>query len=229
MPRLEMDLDPIVKMYDQLDLQILNPVTAAGVAAIAGVDSVGMTYAEGKAQYARMIMSTAGTRMNWRIPVDDEAVEAVMSNPPDRVTFIDPRQERGCLDLRRSESLEEIFRKIRPVKSLEIAVRITGDVKQLKEAYKMGANAVELDVSDFTAAESGQERLEALEGISGVARVAQKYEVGLLVIGGLTTDAIQDMLELDMVDTFAVGRSVIGKALYVGLENALRDYLFLVK
>ena len=229
MAELEMDLDPIALMHKRLDSQLLNPVTAAGIAGIAGVDSVGMTTEGEQFRPARLVMASVGVPFNWRLPVTEEGLEAVMSNPPAKVTFIDPRRDDNCLDLQRGNGMEEALQKIRPVKSMELATRIPNDIRQLKTAYKMGVNAVELDCRDYTCAESKAQRLEALEAISGVARVAQKYEIRVTATGGLDAGSIKNLMELEIVDTFSIGRALLGKAIYVGLENALRDYFFLIK
>jgi len=229
MPLLELNLDPFAQMQTKLDVSGVDPVMAAGIAELAGVDSVGVTSREGETRHARLILETTSTRFNWHVPISEKAIESVMSHPPDMVTFIDPHREGDCLDLRGANDLKQVFSQVRPVKSMAVSVRIASDVKQLKRAYKLGADYVEINSMPFVKANTHEKRLEELEKISGVARIAHKYEIGVIVSGGLNYQNFRDIAALEPVETIVVGRAILGKALFIGLENALRDFIFLVK
>ncbi|MCF7804129.1 MAG: pyridoxine 5'-phosphate synthase [Candidatus Marinimicrobia bacterium] len=229
MPLLELNLDSFAKIQSDLKVPGVDPVMAAGIAEIAGADSVGITSTEGESRHARLILETTQTRFNWHVPITDKAIEAVMTHPPDMVTFIDHRRDGDCVDLRGASDLKQVFSQVRPVKSMAVSVRIAADVKQLKRAYKLGADYVEINSWSYVNASTQEERLEALENISGVARIAYKYEIGVIVSGGLNYQNFRDIAELESVETIVVGRAILGKSLFIGLENALRDFIFLVK
>jgi len=229
MPLLEMNLDGIAAMRSQLQVPGLDPVMAAGIAELAGVDSISLTSREGETRHAKLLLETTNIRFNWHVPINEKSIESVMTYPPDMVTFIDAHREDGCLDLRGTTELKRVFEQIRPVKSMAVCVRINSDIKQLKSAYKVGADYIEINSLPYTRAKTLEERLEALEKISGVARIAHKYEIGVIVSGGLGTQNIREVANLEPVETLTIGKAILGKALFIGLENALRDFIFLVK
>lgn len=229
MSLLELNLDPFAVMQSQMQVSGVDPVIVAGIAEIAGTDSVSITSREGESRHARLILETTNTRFNWHVPITEKGIESVMTHPPDMVTFIDPHRDGDCMDLRGAGDLKKIFAQVRPVKSMAVSVRIAAEVKQLKRAYKLGADYVEVNSWPYVNAKTHEERLEELEKISGVARIAHKYEIGVIVSGGLNYQNFRDITSLESIETIAVGRAILGKASFIGLENALRDFIFLIK
>ena len=229
MPLLELNLDHFSSIVHNLNISGIDPVIVAGIAEIAGVDSLSLASLEGETEVPRRVLETVSTRFNWRIPVTEKAIDGVMTHPPDIVTFIDPLKTNTCLDLRSEPDLERIFNQVRPIKSVAISVRIEADLKQAKLAYKLGADYVEIDTLPYAQAESQQTRMQALDSLSAVARIAGKYDMGVIASGGMDYRNFRDIADLGTIETITVGRAVLGKAMYIGLENALRDFIFLLK
>lgn len=229
MPFLELNLDHFASLSNDAHVPGIDPVIVAGIAEIAGVDGLSITSLEGETAVVRRIIETVSIRMNWRIPINDKSIGSLLSNPPDLVTFIDPLKTSACINLRSEPDLERVFNQIRSVKSLAVAVRIESDLRQAKLAYKLGADFIEIDTRPYTHAQSRQAQLEALEIISGVTRIAEKYNMGVIATGGLNYQNFRNLVDLGTIQTISIGRAILGKAIYLGLENALRDFIFLLK
>jgi len=225
----ELNIDPFISIQRSLGIPGIDPVVAAGIAEIAGTDRIGISSPEGESDVPARLFDTVSVDCNWRIPVTEKAIDAVMNYPPDIVTFTDPLKATACLDLREAPDLDRIFAQIRPVSSLAVAVRIENDIKQVKLAYKLGADYIELNGAPYTQASSPQHRLQALENISSISRIANKYNMGVLVSGGINYQNFRELADLGTLDTLVLGKAIPGKALFIGLENALRDFIFLVK
>ncbi len=225
----ELNLDPFLTLQQNHSIPGIDPVIAAGIAEMAGVDRLGITSPEGESELPTRLFETVSTECNWRIPVSEKAVDSVMTSPPDMVTFIDPLKANHCLDLRGASDLGRIFAQVRTIKSVAVAVRIENDIKQVKNAYKLGADYIELNGTPFTNATSTQEQQQALESLTSLSRIADKYQMKVLISGGINYRNFHTLLEFGAVDTLVIGRAILGKALFIGLENAVRDFLFMVK
>ncbi len=229
MPHLEFNLDGIAEMQNTLHIPGLDPVTAAGIAELAGVDALGMTSVDGQTKTVQYIISNSAVPLNWRLPINEKSIESLMAYPPSKVTFIDPYQENYCMDFRNAPDMKGFFAQVKRGRPMVISVRIESDLKQLKNAYKLGVDQVEINGTAFTTAATPETQLQALEDITEVAQVASKYEMGVTVCGGLNYRNFRALADLETIDTLAVNRGVLGKALFIGLENALRDLMFLIK
>ncbi len=226
---LELDLDGIAELKSNMGIPGIDPVTAAGIAEIGGVDGIGITSADGETRNARLIMETTNVHFNWRLPLNEYSIESVMTHPPAMVTFIDPRQDSRVVDLRGVADYQGYIDQVKHLGATMVAVRIDPEVKQLKGAYKLGVDHIEINSLGYAYADTLELREEMFDAIADIARVANKYNMGVSIAGGLDYQNFRALASIESVDTVVVGRAILGKAIYIGLENALRDFMFLVK
>jgi pyridoxine 5-phosphate synthase len=100
--------------------------------------------------------------------------------------------------------------------------------EQIAAAADLGAEAVELHTGAYANAVSDfrEDELERL-------RAAQKLaaEKGLIVNAGhgINYDNVRPLLGIKGWNEFNIGHSIISRALFIGLENAVRDMVGLLK
>jgi pyridoxine 5-phosphate synthase len=100
--------------------------------------------------------------------------------------------------------------------------------EQIAAAADLGAEAVELHTGAYANAVSDfrEDELERL-------RAAQKLaaEKGLIVNAGhgINYDNVRPLLGIEGWNEFNIGHSIISRALFIGLENAVRDMVGLLK
>lgn len=229
MPQLEFNLDGIAELQSTMRVPGINPVTAAGIAELAGVDALGITSLNGEIGIAEYLVSTCEIPLNWRLPINEKSIESLMAHPPGKVTFIDSSRENYCMDFRNAPDMKGFFSQVKKGQQMVISVRIESDIKQLKNAYKLGIDQVEISSNTYCNATSPGEKYQELDAIAEVAQLAYKYDMGVTVSGGLSHRNLADVASLEMVDTLVINRGILGKALFIGLENALRDLMFLIK
>jgi len=229
MPLVEFNLDGVSALQKALDLPGFNPVVAAGIAELAGVDALGTTSDTGEVGLARFFQENSTLPLNWRLPIKEKSIESLMAYPPARVTFIDPYQDNFCMDFRSSPDMKSIFSQVKRGHPMTIGVRIANDLKQLKNAYKLGVDQVEIHAALPGQAGSPGNRQEALESLAEVTHMAYKYELGVSIAGGVNYRHFQEILGIEVIDTVVVDKEILGKALFIGLENALRDLVFLLR
>jgi pyridoxine 5-phosphate synthase len=130
----------------------------------------------------------------------------------------------GGLNL--SKSLAKIGKTIKALQKNKIAVSlfIEPDLKTIKQARDLGVDAVELHTGAYaTLAQSGRSIERSLRLIQKAALEAKRS--GLKVHAGHGLDAInvRALVDLEIVQEFNIGHSIICRAVAVGIKQAVRE------
>ena len=94
----------------------------------------------------------------------------------------------------------------------------------LKRAYRLQADMVELSVNHYSENSSVAGQAEAQEQIALMARTAEKNGLGVAVNGGISFQNALPLVSIEAVENVVVGRAIIGRSIFVGLETAVRDF-----
>jgi pyridoxine 5-phosphate synthase len=105
-----------------------------------------------------------------------------------------------------------------------VAALVSPDLASVKAAHAADLRGVEF----FTGALidlPGAERQAALERLADAARLAAKLRLSIGVGGGLGMRDLPTVLApAPVIQRVAVGRSLISRAILVGLDRAVRDF-----
>ncbi len=65
--------------------------------------------------------------------------------------------------------------------------------------------------------------VDALENIAGLALAANKLGMGVNISGGIGYDNIREIAQISYIEDIVIGKPVLSKAIFIGIEQALRD------
>ncbi len=223
MAQMELNLDAFSNAKQQLKL---NGLTLAGVVTIAGlsgVDGFSLSY-DGRSQsftdkdLELAIAAAMHTRFAIRIAPRAELLQLALSLPVKQVTFVADKlfDDYGA-------DLETFIPQLKDAGKL-ISFRLDPDISLLKKAYRLGADLVELDVQHYSKNNSAAGQVEAQEQVALMARTAEKNGIGVAVNGGITYQNAMPLVSIDAVENVIVGRTILGRSIFVGLETAIRDF-----
>lgn len=104
-----------------------------------------------------------------------------------------------------------------------VSLFIDPDKRQIDAASSCGAEFIELHTGTYANAKSARERLGALEALIDGASYA--HSLGLRVNAGHGIDYrnIGDMLEVPFLHELNIGHSIISRAIFVGLCQAVEE------
>ena len=227
MAQFELSLDPVLQFQTLLgnSPSILPAVVTQGV--LAGVDGISITY-DGRNPLLSerdldILVSVAQeTRTNLHIPPLAEVVQTAIDIPVHQVTFIGED-----LFQRHGDDLGVFIDKLKKIGRL-VSFRVEPELSQLKKAYRAGADFVELVVTAFTQAPSIVEQAEAREHLVTMARTAAKNGMGVAVSGGINFQNVQPLVNIEAIENIIAGAAIFNRALFLGLETAIRDFKGLV-
>jgi pyridoxine 5-phosphate synthase len=168
------------------------------------------------------------TRMNLEMANNPDIVAVALKVSPDEVCLVPERREEltteGGLDVAgQREQLAPVVDALSKA-GISVSLFIDPELRQVEAAAAIGAPYVELHTGAY-AEQSRSERELELGRLIAAARRA--HEVGIKVNAGhgLSLDNVGPILKIPHLDTLNIGHSIVCHALFVGLEQAVRDML----
>ena len=112
---------------------------------------------------------------------------------------------------------------------IPVSIFIDPDAAQIEAALEVGATFVEIHTGRYCDAESESERDKEFAMVADAAEEA--FETGLRVNAGhgLNYQTTSRIAALDTIEELSIGHAVISRAAFVGLDQAVREMLALMK
>lgn len=165
--------------------------------------------------------------MNFEMACTEEMIDFALKLQPKYACIVPEKREEvtteGGLDvLNGGEQLKRCV-KILESEGIEVSLFIDADRRQILEAKKLGATAIELHTGSFATKYYEGRRSFELEKLVKGAEFG--HEIGLLVNAGhgINYVNIKDILEIPFLNELNIGHSIISRALIVGIERAVME------
>lgn len=236
MSRLAIDIDPIAIIRNVFGGNIPDPIQSCVLAEIAGVESVVCYFREDlktvNDRDLRILREIVKTHLNIRSDVNEQSVKSLLKLKPDMVTFVSARDDASLqpASLNISDYLTPLNDYIADLRANNIAnsILIDPDIESIKIAGKLEFDYVEFDVFKYCRADNLDEELSELENINSLSAAANKYGMGVNVSGPLSASHLGDISKIQYLEDIIVSQAIIDKALAVGFDNAIRDFIGLL-
>lgn len=208
-----------------------DPVSAAATAESAGADAITVHLREDRRHIndrdARILSRTLKTRLNLEMAATEEMQKIALELKPYSVTLVpEKRQElttEGGLDVARQKDFLKEY--LKPFSDAGIIVSLFIDPReeQIKAGKETGAQFIEIHTGQYAEAFDTPEENKTFEDIKNAAKLAN--ELGLKVNAGhglnyLNTQRILTVPELVELN---IGHSIVSRAVFTGLEQAVKD------
>lgn len=234
--RLGVNIDHVATLREARKTTEPDPVTAAMVAEHGGADQITFHLREDRRHIqnrdARLISELAQTRVNMEMAATTEMQEIALALRPDSVTLVPEKREEvtteGGLDLLRIGAAAGPIVKSLREGGITVAAFLNPDLAQIKEAAKLGFDAVEIHTGEY--ANAGRTEVErALRAIRDAASATAKQGLKVHAGHGLTYHNVRPIVEIREIEELNIGHSIISRAMFVGLEQAVREMAALLR
>jgi pyridoxine 5-phosphate synthase len=214
-----------------------DPVTAAAIAEMAGADSITVHLREDRRHIQdrdlALLRQTVKTRLNLEMAATEEMVGIALELRPDCVTLVPERREEltteGGLDvLRHLQLLETPVARLRQAGIL-VSLFIDADLRQVEASQRVGADYIEIHTGCYCEAQTAEDSRSELAKIEGAIRASHLCGLGVNAGHGLNYHNIRPVASLSGIEEFNIGHSIVSRALFVGLERAVREMATLVR
>jgi len=234
--RLGVNIDHVATLREARKTTEPDPVTAAMLAEQGGADQITFHLREDRRHIqnrdARIISEMAQTMVNMEMAATPEMQEIALALHPDSVTLVPERREEltteGGLDLvRLTDKITPVVKALQNG-GIKVAAFINPDMVQLKEAARIGFDAIEIHTGEYANAPKNEVD-NALRAIRDASITAVKYGVHVHAGHGLTYHNVMPIVEIEEIEELNIGHSIIARSVFVGIERAVREMIELIK
>jgi pyridoxine 5-phosphate synthase len=214
-----------------------DPVTAAQISELAGADGIVCHLREDRRHIndrdLRVLRETVKTKLDLEMAASDEIIRIAIETLPDLVTLVPERRQEltteGGLDVR--GHVHHLRGVVDRLHEHDIAVSMFIDpvADQVEAAHAAGADFVEIHTGEYANARTEPRQRELLEIVRDVARLAREMDLGVNAGHGLNYLNILPFRTITEIEEVSIGHAVIARAVFAGMDRAVREMAALVR
>lgn len=236
MARLAVNVDHVATIRQARGIAEPDPVLAAGLAELAGAEGIICHLREDRRHIndrdLRLLRQTVKTKLNMEMAAVEEIVGIAISVKPDMVTLVPEKREEitteGGLDVgSQPDYYKSVVDRLKEA-GIRVSFFVDPDPEQIREAYKCGADIIEIHTGHYSDATSESEAVERFDHVSRAVRSAADLPLAISVGHGLNYINIKRFKSLPQIEEYSIGHSIVARAVLVGWERAVREMVALV-
>jgi len=229
--RLGVNIDHIATIRNARGGTEPDPVIAAGIAEIAGADGIVCHLREDrrhiKDRDLEILRKTVQTHLNLEMAATKEMVEIARRIKPDMCTLVpEKRQElttEGGLDvIGLSNNLAEAVENLKAA-GIVVSLFIDPTIEQVKESVKIRADFIELHTGAFADAVDEEVAILELGKIASMAIAGHKLGMRVAAGHGLKYHNVARVARLEFIEELNIGHSIIARAAFSGIHQAVAE------
>lgn len=234
--RLGVNIDHVATLRQARRGRWPDPVEAARLCERAGASSIVCHLREDRRHIqdedVRRLKRVA-TRLNLEMSIARSVVQVALAVKPAQVTLVPERRQEltteGGLDVVKfAGTLRPLVRSFRQ-RRIEVSVFIDPVLSQVRAAHRIGADQIELHTGRYAHARTARAKTRELHALQRAA--GQGHALGLAIAAGhgLEYDNVRDIVRLQGIEELNIGFSIVTRALWVGLEHAVKEMVTLLE
>ena len=206
-------------------------IKAARVCNDAGADGITTHLREDRRHIndldVEIISKLPRTKLNLEMAMTDEMQAIALKVMPHSVCIVpEKRQElttEGGLDV--CGQFERACEFVKPLLAagLEVSFFIDPDIAQVSAAAKTGAQFIELHTGRYSEEFGGELEQKTFEDLKGAALFAQNLGLKVNAGHGLNYQNVHRMKEIPNLHELNIGHSIVSRAIFTGLKQAVID------
>jgi len=231
--RLGVNIDHVATIRQARGGHEPEPVAAALLAQSAGAHGITVHLRADRRHIqerdVKVLKDVLAVPLNVECAATSEAMEAVVPIKPAWVTLVPETREelttQGGLDaLFLHAHLRQIIRELH-ASEIRVSLFIDPQQEQVKMAAKLEAEAVEFNTGVYADVTPGADPVPELNRLREASRLASKLGLKVLAGHGLSLFNVGPVAAIPEIEELNIGHSIIGRALLVGLDKAVREMI----
>lgn len=186
-----------------------------------------------KDEDVKLIREELKTKLNLEMAMTDEMKEIALKIKPDAVCIVpEKRQElttEGGLDIYGQLERGKAFVKPLVEAGIEVSLFIDPYENQVRAAYETGAQFIELHTGQYSNSFGTDKEEKTFKDLKNATELAHSLGLKVNAGHGLNYENVHRMHEIDGLYELNIGHSIIARALYVGLPQAVKEMKGLIK
>ena len=236
MLRLGVNIDHVATLRQARMTMEPSPVDAAKICECAGADSIVAHLREDRRHIQdedmRLIKRSIGIKFNMEMAATSEIVNIACSLKPYQSTLVPEKRREvtteGGLDvIANKSSLEKSILSLKK-SGISVSLFVEPLSKQIKIGKEIGADAIEIHTGKY-ANTKGKEQTTEFEKIIEAAKFAHALGLKVYAGHGLNYKNVKPFVSIPFIKELNIGHSIISRAVFIGLENAVKEMLNLIR
>lgn len=214
-----------------------DPLAAAQFGLLAGAHQI-TVHLRGDRRHIQerdleLLVKLVKAPVNLEMAATKEMVHLARTALPAQATLVPERAEEltteGGLDVAlHGESLRASIYALKN-SGITVSLFLDADLEQIKAAYKLGVDAVEINTGRYADAPGEPERAKHLTAVRDAAKSAQKLGLRVFAGHGLNYRNVRAIVAIPEIEELNIGQAIVARAIYTGIEPAVREMLKLLR
>lgn len=240
--KLNVNIDHVATIREARKTIEPSIITAAVICEQAGADGI-TVHLRGDRRHIQdrdieLLRDVVTTYLNVEMAATQEMVEIAIRTRPDAISLVpeNPNEitTEGGLDVVGNfETVKSVINKLRTA-GIFTSIFLDPDLEQIEAATGAGAQQVEICTAEYAEmtlsarAAHGEGATRAASEVDRIARAAAHAKsLGLIVAAGhgLTYRNVGALAALPEITEFNIGHNIISRAVFVGLDQAVREMI----
>jgi len=237
MPKLGVNIDHVATLRQARREFDPDPIAAAKICERAGADSIVAHLREDRRHIndndIRQLRKIIKTRFNLEMSLNAKIVQIAASIRPDEATLVPEKRSEitteGGLDvLRHFNAITKAVAKLQK-RNITVSLFIDPIKKQIQKTQESGATTIELHTGRFDRARTKTGQAQELKKIKNMTQYAQSLGLTVNAGHGLKYHNTGAIARIAGIEELNIGHSIIARAVFVGLESAVREMKRIIK
>ncbi len=228
---LGVNIDHVATLREVRHTRYPDPVEAVFAAENGGADGITVHLREDRRHIQErdieLIQAVLLTRLNLEMAVTDAMLAYAEKIKPAHCCLVPEKRAEltteGGLDICAQES--KIRAAVQRLTQANIAVSlfVDPDYAQIEAALRVGAPTIEIHTGAYADAKNAHTRAHELERIVNAVQFAQQADLIVNAGHGLNYQNVQAIASMASINELNIGHGIIARAMFVGLETAVRE------
>ena len=214
-----------------------DPVSAATICELAGADGIVCHLREDRRHIndrdLRLLRDTVKTKLDLEMAATEEIVTIAVETLPDLATLVPERRQEltteGGLDvLGHRHHLRDVVRELHR-HDIPVSLFIDPVQEQVQAARDVEADFIEIHTGEYAGARTEREASEQIAIIRKAAAMARGLGLRVNAGHGLNYLNIIAFREIEEIEEVSIGHAILSRAVFVGLDRAVREMIQLAR
>jgi pyridoxine 5-phosphate synthase len=234
--RLSVNVDHIATIREARKTDEPDPVMAALLTQMAGADGVTVHLRSDRRHInerdLKLILQTITIPVTLEMAATGEMLQIAAKEVPHVVTLVPERPEEitteGGLDVVQNfdhmkTAIDHLHKS-----GIKACIFVNPDLEQIGEAKRAGADMAEINTGIWAEADNNKKGWE-LERIKKAIEYTNQIGVKATAGHGITYRNVKDLIILNGIYEFSIGHTIISRAAFTGLQEAVKEMKNLLK
>lgn len=234
--KLSINIDHVATLRNARGCMEPDPVAAAAVCESAGAQGIVVHLREDRRHITdrdvRLLRQTVCTKLDLEMAATEEILLIALDVVPELVTLVPEKRDElttecGLNVVARSTQLRTAIERLH-AKNILVSLFVDPIAEQIEASESIGADMIEIHTGGYANARVDSEIRDLLFTIGESAKLGKRLGLGVNAGHGLNYRNIRPISAIAEIDELSIGHAIIARAVFAGLEHAVREMAALV-